>query len=71
MNLSYILNLEVIVLGGGILAKADILIPKIKSELLELAIDRRFLPQNILAAQLGNEGNRVGAVYRFLESLNE
>lgn len=71
LNLSYILNPEVIVLGGGILAKADILIPKIKSELLELAIDRRFLPQNILAAQLGNEANRVGAVYRFLESLNE
>ena len=67
LTISYLLNPEILILGGGILAKKDILLPEIQSSLAKNAMDNRFLPKNVVAATLGNEAGRIGAVKNFLE----
>ena len=62
LTVSYLLNPEILILGGGILAKKDILLPEIQSSLAKNAMDNRFLPKNLVAATLGNEASRIGAV---------
>ena len=70
LTISYLLNPEILILGGGILAKKDILLPEIQSSLAKNAMDNRFLPKNVVAATLGNEAGRIGAVKNFLDSIS-
>ena len=70
LTISYLLNPEIIILGGGILAKKDILLPEIQSSLAKNAMDNRFLPNNVVAATLGNEAGRIGAVKNFLDRIS-
>ena len=70
LAISYLLNPEILILGGGILAKKDILLPEIQSSLAKNAIDNRFLPKNVVAATLGNEAGRIGAVKNFLDRIS-
>lgn len=70
LTISYLLNPEILILGGGILAKKDILLPEIQSSLAKNAIDNRFLPKNVVAATLGNEAGRIGAVKNFLDRIS-
>lgn len=70
LTISYLLNPEILILGGGILAKKDILLPEIQSSLAKNAIDNRFLPKNLVAATLGNEAGRIGAVKNFLDRIS-
>lgn len=70
LTISYLLNPEIIILGGGILAKKDILLPEIQSSLAKNAMDNRFLPKNVVAATLGNEAGRIGAVKNFLDRIS-
>lgn len=63
----YLLNPDAIILGGGVMAQADILLPKIKQALVERIESDFFLPERIVAASLGNEAGRLGAVYHFLQ----
>lgn len=67
MNILYILNLEVFVIGGGIFNRSDILIPLIRKEIEKNIEDKKFIPKKILPATLSNEAGRVGAVKHFLD----
>ena len=62
LTISYLLNPEILILGGGILANKNILLPEIQSSLAKNVMDNRFLPKNLVAATLGNEASRIGAV---------
>lgn len=70
LAISYLLNPEILILGGGILAKKDILLPEIQSSLAKNIMDNRFLPKNVVAATLGNEAGRIGAVKNFLDRIS-
>ena len=70
LTISYLLNPEILILGGGILAKKDILLPEIQSSLAKNAMDNRFLPNNVVSATLGNEAGRIGAVKNFLDRIS-
>lgn len=70
LAISYLLNPEILILGGGILAKKDILLPEIQSSLAKNVMDNRFLPKNLVAATLGNEAGRIGAVKNFLDRIS-
>ena len=70
LTISYLLNPEILILGGGIMAKKDILLPEIQSSLAKNAMDNRFLPNNVVAATLGNEAGRIGAVKNFLDRIS-
>ncbi len=70
LTISYLLNPEILILGGGILAKKDILLPEIQSSLAKKVMDNRFLPKNVVAATLGNEAGRIGAVKNFLDRIS-
>lgn len=70
LTISYLLNPEILILGGGIMAKKDILLPEIQSSLAKNVMDNRFLPKNVVAATLGNEAGRIGAVKNFLDRIS-
>ena len=48
----------------------DILLPEIQSSLAKNAMDNRFLPKKLVAATLGNEAGRIGAVKNFLDRIS-
>ena len=66
LTLSYILNPEVLIVGGGILARSELILPHLESLMKQQVVDPRFLPKNLVAAALGNEAGRLGAVRHFL-----
>lgn len=70
LTISYLLNPEILILGGGILDSKDILLPEIQSSLAKNAMDNRFLPKNLVTATLGNEAGRIGAVKNFLDRIS-
>lgn len=70
LTISYLLNPEILILGGGILDSKDILLPEIQSSLAKNAMDNRFLPKNLVVATLGNEAGRIGAVKNFLDRIS-
>lgn len=70
LTISYLLNPEILILGGGILDSKDILLPEIQSSLAKNAMDNSFLPKNLVAATLGNEAGRIGAVKNFLDRIS-
>lgn len=65
--LSYTFNPEVLILGGGILARSDLLLKPLLDKLREKVEDERFLPGEVVAASLGNEAGRLGAVANFID----
>lgn len=68
LTMSYLLNPQVLLIGGGILARADKILPALRQRMADLVVDPRFLPEQILAASLGNEAGRLGAVKHFLRT---
>lgn len=67
----YLINPERIVIGGGIMDRDDILLPKIIEKLTKKIENDYFLPKEIYSAQLGNEAGRIGAIYNFLKNRGE
>ena len=66
LSVIYLLNPEVIILGGGILAQADLLLPLLHAALEEQVISPRFLTATIQPATLGNDAGMLGALYHLL-----
>ena len=66
LTLSYILNPEVLIVGGGILARSELILPRLENLMKQQVVDPRFLPRELVAAALGNEAGRLGAVRHFL-----
>lgn len=68
LTLQYILNPDLIVLGGGILEHSDLIIPKINRFLREFVVSDRFLTAEIRPAQVGNNAGMIGALYYHLNT---
>ncbi|MGL5650654.1 MAG: ROK family protein [Paraclostridium sp.] len=65
-NLSYIINPEVIILGGGIMAQEQFLKPKIEEELRKELIKTIYENTRIEFAKRQNDAGMIGALYNFL-----
>lgn len=64
-NICYVLNPEMVVLGGGIMAQKEILYPMIRT-----AMNRYLVPviaenTRLEMAQMGNDAGMIGAYYHF------
>ncbi len=70
LTISYITNPQKMIIGGGIMARDELLIPKIKEKMMNKAMNQRFLPEVTLAAKLGNEAGRIGALYGLLQKIS-
>lgn len=64
----YVINPEKVLIGGGILARSDILIPQLQERLENRLQASQFLPRSLESTQLGNEAGRLGAVYHLLKT---
>lgn len=65
-NIIYLLNPEVIVIGGGITAQKEYLEEKIRKEVNDGIISDMFRKTRIELAQQGNQAGLLGALYNFL-----
>ena len=65
-NIIYLLNPEVIVIGGGITAQKEYLEEKIRKEVNAGMISDMFRKTRIELAQQGNQAGLLGALYNFL-----
>ena len=65
-NIIYLLNPEVIVIGGGITAQKEYLEEKIRKEVNDGMISDMFRKTRIELAQQGNQAGLLGALYNFL-----
>lgn len=66
VNLIYVLNPEVIILGGGIMEQKTYFKPRIEKAVLDQLVSQSFNTAKIEFATLGNEAGMVGALYHFL-----
>lgn len=64
-NIVYLFNPEVVVLGGGIMAREYILRPLIDKSLKKYLIESVYNNTNIAFAELKNTAGMMGAVYNF------
>lgn len=69
-NVYCLLNPAVIVLGGGIMAQADYLYPRIKHRIEELVVPSMRDNTDLVVAKLGNDAGMVGALYHLLKQTN-
>ena len=67
VNICYLLNPEKIILGGGIMAQKDYIMPRLERSLDRKIVDKRFLTTKIEAATLDNDAGMLGALYHFLQ----
>lgn len=65
-NICYTINPDVVVLGGGIMARHDIFIPKIKKYLANELMEIVYKNTSIQFAKLQNDAGMVGALRNFL-----
>lgn len=65
-NLSYIINPQVIILGGGIMAQKEFLKPKIEEALRKELIKTIYENTKVEFAKMQNDAGMVGALYNFL-----
>ncbi|WP_288394088.1 ROK family protein [uncultured Vagococcus sp.] len=65
VNMMYLLNPEVIVLGGGIMAQEAYISPLIKKKVSMLIEADRFNKTKIQFATLKNDAGMIGALYNF------
>lgn len=65
VNLMYLLAPEKIALGGGIMAQAEYLGPRLKAAVAEQIEAPVFGTAELVFAQLGNDAGMIGALYNF------
>lgn len=66
-NIIYMINPEVIILGGGIMAQKEYLNDKIDKALKDKLIDRLYSSTKIKFAENENNAGMLGALYNFLQ----
>ena len=64
-NICYILNPQVVVLGGGIMARQDYLLPRIRQSMDKYLIPYIGEKTMLKAASQGNNAGMIGAYYHF------
>jgi predicted NBD/HSP70 family sugar kinase len=65
-NVCYVLNPEVVVLGGGIMAQEGFLKPRLLEALRAALLPRVYAGTRFAFAQLGNDAGMIGALYCLL-----
>lgn len=70
-QVAYILNPHMIIIGGGIINEKDTLIPMIKKKCEDKIIPFIFDKLLICAAEQGNRAGMIGAVYNFINKMQE
>ncbi|MBM7833297.1 ROK family protein [Clostridium sardiniense] len=70
-NIVYLINPEVIVLGGGIMAREEVFKPLIEKSLKKYLIESVYINTNIAFAELRNTAGLKGAFYNFKEIFKE
>lgn len=65
-NIAYVINPEIVVLGGGIMAQEDYLRPRIEAALNKYLIDSIASQTRIEFASHGNDAGMLGAYYNFV-----
>lgn len=68
-NVCYVINPEVIILGGGIMAQEEFLKPKIERALKEILVERVYNNTRIEFAKRQNDAGMIGALYNFLSKI--
>ncbi|MBC2076623.1 ROK family protein [Listeria marthii] len=66
VNLIYIFNPEVIVLGGGLMEEEAFFKPRLEAAISAKLISPMFDAADLTFAKLGNEAGMIGALYHFL-----
>lgn len=64
-NICYVVNPEVVVLGGGIMAQKDFLAPRLQSALKQAVLPIIFKNTTFAFASQGNDAGMLGAFYHF------
>lgn len=64
-NVCYVLNPEVVILGGGIMAQSEFLAPKLHEALKQKLIPSVYSHTRIAFAQRQNDAGMLGALYHF------
>lgn len=67
-NIYCLLNPEVFVLGGGVMAQQDYLRPRLEQRLEALVVPAMRMSTRLEFARLGNDAGMVGALYSLLTS---
>ena len=65
-NICYVINPEVVILGGGIMAQEEFLKPRIDKALKETLVARVYENTKIEFAKRQNDAGMIGALYNFL-----
>lgn len=65
-NVCYVINPEVIILGGGIMAQEEFLKPRIEKALKEVLKDRIYKNTKLEFAKRQNDAGMLGSLYNFL-----
>lgn len=66
-NICYVINPEVVVLGGGIMSQENYLRPLIEKELKNTLIDSMYNNTSLKFATNQNDSGMIGALYNFLQ----
>lgn len=69
-NICYILNPEIVILGGGIMAQKEYLYNKIRNSLKKYLMQPIFEKTKLDFAQYENQAGMLGAYYNFLNKQN-
>jgi predicted NBD/HSP70 family sugar kinase len=69
-NDCYIVNPELIILGGGIMAQTKYIGPRLDAELKKVLLPLIYKGTQGVFAKLGNDAGMAGAVYNFLQRKN-
>ncbi len=67
-NICYVLNPEIVVLGGGIMAQVDYLENKIQKAVELYSLNNTGLRTKIAFAEYRNDAGMLGAFYHFKNS---
>ena len=68
-NICYLINPEVLILGGGIMAQEEFLKPRIDKALKEILVPRIYENTKIEFAKRQNDAGMIGALYNFLSQI--
>lgn len=70
-NVCYVVNPEIVILGGGVMAQEAFLRPRLEQALKESMIDRVYRHTRLEFAKLRNDAGMLGALYHFLQADEE
>ena len=66
-NICYVLNPEIVVLGGGIMAQKEYLEEKLKKGLEKYLVSSMYSNTKLVFAQYGNDAGMLGAFYHLMQ----